>query len=113
MKRRRVLKTLAASSVATVGVGTAGARSVTPTSTLDYDTLHVTRGDEIVDSVDDPSWADVRRLETDLADDQQLVSPTGSCITYCCEDCPYTCSSGCACGCTSPCCDSEEETCGC
>lgn len=113
MKRRQLLKTIAAGGTATVGVGTAaGKRGTFRTSVQDFGVIHVVGDDEIVRTIEDPTWDDVRRLESGLDDSQQLVSPRGDCIVFCCDDCPWDCDQ-CACDCTSSCCDPDWNTCGC
>lgn len=108
MRRRQVLKTLAASSVTTVGAGTAAATRVGGATDVErVDALHVVSGGETVGTLPDPTWEDVRRVEAELDDDQQLVTPDGNCTAFCESNCPcYPCAYGC-----SNCCDPSNNVC--
>lgn len=108
MRRRQVLKTLAASSVISIGAGTAaGKRIGGATDVRQFDALHVVSGGETVGTLSNPTWEDVRRVETELDDDQQLVTPDAECTAYCESNCPcYPCVYGC-----SNCCDPSNNIC--
>lgn len=107
MKRRNLLRNVAASSAVAITAGTAAGRSSGRVADLtQLDQLHVVQNGDVVASVENPGREDVRRLEATLGDGQHLASPEDDCFTYCCEDCPLHCDT-CGCGCTDSCCSTD------
>lgn len=108
MKRRQILKGIAAGSTASVGISGASAQEgPTVTDIEQYDRLYVLEEDTRVGTVENPTWDDVKQVESELDDSQTLVTPDGQCSTFCCDQC--SCSD-CACGCSN-CCDPDNEIC--
>lgn len=95
MKRRKMLKTIAAGGIASLGVQPAAGRiPVTrQRSTDELDVLHVVRDGNVVRSVENPTSVGLKRLQESLSDEEfitaSLVEPT--CIVYCKEDCYQAC----------------------
>jgi hypothetical protein len=108
MQRRQLLKSIAASSAIGIGAGSAAGRQVGGATDIEqYDTLHVVRGDKTVETLENPTWDDIRSVEARLDDDQQLVTSTGECTAYCESNCPcYPCAYSC-----SSCCDPDNNIC--
>ena len=108
MQRRQLLKTIAASSAIGIGAGPAAGRQVSGATDIEqHDALHVVSGGETVETLENPTWNDVRRVETQLDDDQQLVTTDGECTAYCESNCPcYPCAYSC-----SSCCDPSNNIC--
>lgn len=109
MKRRQVLKGIAAGSAMSVGVAGASRPDPRVGDIEQYDAIHVRDGDEVVRTVENPTWDDVKRLENEATTSQQVVTPDGSCSTFCCDNC--SCSD-CVCSCSN-CCDPSAEICSC
>ncbi|USZ68249.1 hypothetical protein NGM10_00565 [Halorussus salilacus] len=112
MKRRQVLKGIAAGSALSLGIGGAaadsGARQV---DISEFDRVLVKEGDRVVETVEAPTWDDVKRLNSETTADQQVVTPDDDCVEFCRSNCSTTCDS-CAYGCFN-CCNPEEEICSC
>jgi len=110
MKRRTLLKGIAASSF--IGTGAASA-NVEPGVKLgaveEYDRLRIVDGDGTVDTVENPTWETVQDVEATLDDDQRLVTPDEDCVATCEANCPCR---PCLVGCFD-CCNPEESKCSC
>lgn len=92
-----------------VGIAGASARSNARVGDVEQlDRVLVKEGDRVVETVEDPTWDDVKRLNSRSAD-AQVVTTEDECVEYCCGQC--YCSS-CMCGCQN-CCNVEEEICDC
>jgi hypothetical protein len=110
MKRRHVLKGIAAGSALNIGIGGAsanpGARRV---DVEQFDRLLVKDGNRVVDTVENPTVETARDAEASLSDDQRLVTPNDDCYAFCESNCPcYPCAVGCF-----DCCNPEENICDC
>lgn len=92
MKRRQILKGIAASGLVSVGAGTAsGMQTASRISVGQLDALHVERNGETVAVVENPTQAEFDRLDAELAEDERLVTPDGCCASKCKYDCPTDC----------------------
>ena len=113
MKRRNLLKGVAASSVATTGAVGASGASLEPDVKLgtveEYDRLRVVSDGETVDTVESPTWEKVKAAESNLDADQRLVSPDEDCVAACESNCPCK---PCLVGCFN-CCNPDESKCDC
>src|SRR6056297_139131 len=106
MKRRQLLKGVAASSAISLGIGSVTAETrPTVESAENLDEVHVADADgKVVRTVENPTDADLDRLRTETSAAEQLVSP--ECTTKCKDDCTlrndccgyicecYTCDDG-------------------
>lgn len=110
MKRRQVLHGIAAGSAMSVGLaGAANRKDVEVVDIQQYSAIHIKDGNRVVETVENPTWDDVKRLNGKATDSQTVVTPDGDCTEYCCSQC--YCSS-CLCGCTN-CCNIDKEICDC
>lgn len=109
MKRRHLIKGIAASGLASVGIGSAAHTPAASAGDLSqYDHIRVVSGGETVDRID-ATWEAVRVAEADLEEGQFLVTPDGSCTALCESRCPcYPCAYGCY-----DCCDPTNNVCSC
>ncbi|MFC4450408.1 hypothetical protein [Halorussus aquaticus] len=109
MKRRQLVKSVAAGSVLGLGSGIASAEPVL-IDPEDLDAIHVVRDGERVRTVENPTMQEFDRLHDEISEDEQVVTPDGTCFPKCCQDCPPDCSS---CGCACYCCDTGSNICSC
>lgn len=109
MKRRQLVKSVAAGSVLGLTTGIAGAEPV-QVDPEDLDAIHISRDGERVKTVENPTREDFDQLHAEAGEDEQVVTPDDTCYPKCCQDCPATCS-GCACACY--CCDTTHNVCTC
>lgn len=87
MHRRKLLKSIGAGGLLTLGVGTATARQPNGLESSDLDTVHIQRGGEIVATLENPSVSNVRRLHAELGSAEELVTPEKCCLVECKDDC--------------------------
>lgn len=108
MKRRHVIKGVAAGGV--MGVGLAGAAhepAYTAGDVSQYEYLRIERDGETVGRIVDPTWETVQAVDADLDDDAALVTPDEECVAFCESNCPcYPCLVGCF-----NCCNPSENIC--
>ncbi|WP_135826022.1 solute carrier organic anion transporter [Halorussus ruber] len=110
MKRRNLLKGIAASSVLSTGLAGASSRpGAKPTAIDKYDRLRIVSDGKTVGTVENPTWETVKEVETTLDDDQTLVTPDDECTAFCRSNCDC---SPCAYGCYD-CCDPADSICSC
>ncbi|MFC7080120.1 hypothetical protein [Halorussus caseinilyticus] len=110
MKRRNLLKGIAASSVLGTGVTSAALEPGVQVKAIDqYDRLRIVSDGETVGTVESPTWEKVREVEATLDDDQTLVTPDDECTAFCASNCPCE---PCAVGCFD-CCNPDESICDC
>jgi hypothetical protein len=103
MQRRELIKGVAAGGLASVAVGTASASHTThkfSTAPSELDAINVVRDGETVESVENPTKADLDALRTSLSPRESLVTPQECCFYECSSDCAY---------CEYGCCGYEEE----
>lgn len=106
MKRRDVIRSVAASGIVSTAVGTAAGLRRQPGGALaatDLDAVRVVRDGDVVRTVADPDEAELDRLFTDLGDDESLVTPEECCYYECKSECAYCdyppgCTDDCCCG---------------
>lgn len=110
MKRRNILKGIAASSVVGTSVASASLEPGVKLGTVEkYDQLKIVKDGETVDTVESPTWEKVGEVEADLDSDQHLVSPDDECVAKCESNCTCT---NCLVGCFD-CCNPSENKCDC
>lgn len=106
MKRRDVIRSVAASGIVGVTAGTAAGRQARPgggVTAADLDAVRVARDGDVVRTVEDPSESDLDRLFADLGDDESVVTPEECCLYECKSQCRYCdyppgCTDNCCCG---------------
>lgn len=111
MKRRNLLKGIAASGTLSMGVaGAAGKPNVHRADIEQVDRVFLKDGNRVIDTVENPTWDDVKQLNSDATDDQQVVSSDDTCYEYCRSNCSMYCTCAYAC---DNCCNVQEEICDC
>ena len=93
MQRRRLLKTIGAGGLLSIGVGT-GAATASGDATTDLDAVHVERDGRGVATLENPSESQLRRLHAETEAAETLVTPDECCLVECQVDCAY-CEYGC------------------
>lgn len=99
MQRRNVLKAIAvgglvgSSSGVAAGLGSAGGKRPIE----DVDTLYVLRGDEVVETINNPTLGTLRSAQASLGDDESISTDEvgTTCYTHCKEDCDVFCKTDC------------------
>jgi hypothetical protein len=97
MKRRDVIRSVAASGIVSITAGTAAGletRPSGPVSATDLDAVRVVRDGDVVRTVTDPADSELDQLLSNLDDDESLLTPEECCLEECREDCAY-CEYGC------------------
>lgn len=112
MKRRDVIRSVAASGIVSIAAGTAAGLQTGPGGPMrapDLDSLRVVRDGDVVRTVVDPDEAQIDRLFDDLAENESLVTPEECCYYECKSQCAY-CDypPGCTDNC---CCDWRDDSC--
>lgn len=108
MKRRNLLKGIAASSVVGAGMASASADAgVKRRDVQQFDRLRIVRDGRTVGTVEGPTWDAVRDVQASLDEDQRLVTPDDTCVAFCESNCPCKpCMVGCF-----DCCNPAEDKC--
>lgn len=89
MRRRKLLKSIAAGSALSLGMS-AGAGAV-QLDHEDLDGLQVVRDGTVLERVENPTDEDFRRLDAMAGSDDVLMNFETECITYCKTDCDVAC----------------------
>ena len=117
MQRRKLLKSLAASGMAAISIGSVQGRTVPKGQVEGIDTLHVVRDGEKVETVENPTHKQFLELELSLGNDEGLKANDAEyCASYCkencrdnCEDDYDHCSYECSCSDCKVCCSVSEN----
>lgn len=110
MKRRNLLKGIAASSFIGTSVASGSSKPGVKLGEVEqYDQLRVVDGRGTVRTIENPTWEAVQNVEASLDDDQRLVTPDEDCVATCESNCPCK---PCLVGCFD-CCNPDESKCDC